>query len=190
MTEQTAGKTFAVIAILAGVAYLGWSALTSGGAPSTPPFPTVNHLDFDYVPVDSCEYSEMYGKTSDLMLTSANDAAAVCRLYFRGTSKRPSAGRLRALLKSIGLLRAKGLQETAEAIAKSELTVIDLRGQLGDEAASVSTINILTKIYSGTEGAVTPADMARELRASGPMARTISDDFMITMATLIMENKQ
>jgi len=34
MTEHTAGKTFALIAILAGVAYLGWSALTPATAPS------------------------------------------------------------------------------------------------------------------------------------------------------------
>lgn len=81
-------------------------------------------------------------------------------------------------------------KESPKDIAYQMMNIVEARGQEEDDKAIYDTFNTVAQIFNGTEGHVTPKDLNIFLRSAGPIAKTLSDDGLISMATVIWEDKK
>jgi hypothetical protein len=70
------------------------------------------------------------------------------------------------------------------------MNVVEARGQVANDKAIDGSLEAIQKIFSGSQGHVTPNDLNVFLMSAGPMARTLSDDGLLRMAAVIWEEKK
>ena len=145
--------------------------------------------DVDQSPLSSCEMSEMAKLRVDVL--SYADEAAVCRAMQSGMGRLPSVALARAMCKTIAIMQAVyGDKDSPKDVAYQMMNIVEARGQEKDDKAIHDTFNTVAQIFGGTEGHVTPKDLNICLRSAGPIAKTLNDDFLMNMATLIWEDKK
>ena len=144
--------------------------------------------DTDQTLIKSLDTSEMAKLRIDTL--SFSDEAAVCNVMRTSFGRFPSVALARALCKAIVVMQVAGeSREKAKDIAYQMMNIVEARGQKDDKAI-YGTFDTVTKIFNGTGGHVTPKDLNVFLRSAGPMAKTLSDDGLISMATVIWEEKK
>jgi len=144
--------------------------------------------DANQSPVTSCDWNNM--DKQGLNVLSWADEADVCVTMQATLGRPPSVALVRKLSKAISVMQAAGSKDTTKDTAYQMMNIVEARGKEKDNKAIDSTFETVTKIFNGTQGHVTPRDINIFLRSSGPMAKTISDDGIISMAAIIWEDKK
>ncbi len=122
---------------------------------------------------------------------SKDDGAAICRTMQASLGRPPSPKLLATMEKMTFGLLAYGYKGAAKELSYQVMNIIEARKQLdaGDEVM-IGTMNVITKCFTGSDGHVTPRELNINLRASGPMAETMSDDGIYGLAAIIQEEKK
>jgi hypothetical protein len=168
--------------------FIAAAVLVSGLCISSAQTAADEAADTDQTLIRSYEPSEMAKLRIDTL--SFTDEAAICKVMRSSLGRFPSVALARALCKAIVVMQVAGdSREKAKDIAYQMMNIVEARGQKDDKAI-YGTFNTVTKIHNGTGGHVTPKDLNVFLRSAGPMAKTLSDDGLISMATLIWEEKK
>ena len=121
---------------------------------------------------------------------SWDDEAAVCKTMRSSMGRFPTVRLARAMCKAIAGMQLNGNKDKPKDIAYQMMNIIEARGQEKNGKAIYSTFETVMKIFIGSEGHVTPKDLNIFLRSAGPMAKTLSDDGLMSMAALIQEDKK
>ena len=87
------------------------------------------------------------------------------------------------------LMNIHGLQVSEREIAYQLMNIVEAR-RITNPDRILATFDTVWKIFDGTDGHVTPSDLNIMLRSSGPMARTLSDDGLISMGAVLWEQKK
>jgi hypothetical protein len=104
---------------------------------------------------------------------------AVCREVL-GILEGVTIENLRDFEKAAVVFSAKGYRPGEyKRIAAELVDIIRLRGLYNKRDRWGSTIDIVWKAFAAFNGVVTPYDIDEILRASGPMAKTLSDDGLL-----------
>ena len=144
--------------------------------------------DSDQSPVASCGWDAM--DALRLNQLSHTDEIDICNTVQGTLGKRPSVALLRKLGKLVIIMQTAGSSDTAKELAYQTMNVIEARGQTQNDIAIAGSMEVIAKIFNGTQGHVTPKDLNIFLRGSGPLARTLNDDGMYSSAALIWEAKK
>jgi hypothetical protein len=144
--------------------------------------------DIDQTLITSFASTEMAKLRIDEL--SFSDEAAVCKAMRSSLGRFPSVALARTLCKCIVVMQVTGSREKAKDIAYQMMNIVEARGQENDDKAIHRTFDTVTQIFNGSDGHVTPKDVNVCLRSAGGLAKTLSDDGLITMATLIWEQKK
>ena len=145
--------------------------------------------DENLTPVKSCDWNKVRDDVGELSGVSWEDQAAICREMASSLGKLPPVGLLRVLGKVTFILRAAGSPDAPKEIAFQVMNVVEARNQTSNAQIN-ETFNTLVKIYSGSNGRVTPKDVNLNLRAMGPRAKEINEQGMFSMAAMILEDKK
>jgi hypothetical protein len=70
------------------------------------------------------------------------------------------------------------------------MNVVEARNQLADDKAIENNLDVLMKIFNGTQGHVTPRDLSINLRQMGRHAADLSDKAVFTLGAIIFEQKK
>ena len=132
----------------------------------------------------------MLDATKGIPTVSGDEASSVCETMKRSLSRKPEVKVLRAALKASSLIGNGGLNQSVPDISYQLMNIIEARDLAGDPNRIVDTFNVVFKIFRGTGGHVTPRDLNVMLRSAGLTAHTLSDDGLISMASLIWETKK
>ncbi|MFY9640502.1 MAG: hypothetical protein WA384_13890 [Rhodomicrobium sp.] len=98
---------------------------------------------------------------------------------------------LKTFEKAVYLLSAKGYKTDAyKQIAAELVDIIRLRGLYDHEPRWKPTIEVVWKSFSAFNGVVTPADVELFLSSAGPMAKTLSDDGLLSMIIVMKRQYQ
>jgi hypothetical protein len=181
---------------VAALAFLGYlltghtpppTETTTASPPATAPAPGPVALDRSTAAVNSCSIDEMFSMTNGTPTVSVTDAAAICETIARSLGHRPPVNVLRASFKVTSLIHDQG---SKPEIAYQLMNIVETRGITNPDRI-MSTFDIVWRIYAGTGGHVTPRDLNITLRSAGPKAaHGLSDDGLVSMATLIWEQKK
>lgn len=144
--------------------------------------------DANYSPVSSCNWEDM--DKQGLNVLSSIDEADVCNTMQTFLNRSPSVALVRHLSKVIFIMEASGSKDSPKDIAYQIMNIVEARGQDKDDKKIENTFETVTKIFNSTLGHVTPKDIYISLISSGQMAHTLSDDGLISMASLIWEDKK
>ena len=117
---------------------------------------------------------------------TASDAVAVCeialtRLHF------PLTGTVLQHLADgavVSYLKAREQKFDLPMVTAADYIVgiVELRDQASNAEAASQTIELVTKVDYNTDGVVSPGVLLMQLHASGPLAKTLSDDGVAHMA--------
>jgi hypothetical protein len=144
--------------------------------------------DVNQSALTSCDWQDM--EKQRLNILSWTDEADVCTTMQSSLGRFPSVALARELSKAIFVMQASGDTGAPKDIAYQMMNIVEARDQVENDKAIASTFETVTKIFNGTQGHVTPKDLNVNLRSSGPMAKTMSDDGLIGFATIIWEDKK
>lgn len=145
-------------------------------------------MDSDSSPLSSCDWHDM--EKQGLNILAWTDEAIVCSTMKATMGRMPSLSLARGLSKVIFVMHGQGKESEPKDIAYQIMMVVEARGKEKDDKAIYSTFDTVFKIFNGSEGHVAPKDLNVFLRNSGPMAKTISDEGLMSMAALIWEDKK
>jgi hypothetical protein len=144
--------------------------------------------DADNTPLTSCEPEAM--AKLNILLLSWDEEASICKIIRNSIGRSPSVRLSRALCKAIIGMQLNGNKDKPKDIAYQLMNIIEARGQEKNDKSIYSTFETVMKIFIGSEGDVTPKDLNINLRSAGPIAKTLSDDGLMSMAALIQEDKK
>ena len=144
--------------------------------------------DANQSPVTSCDLNTMDNQRLNIL--SWVDEANVCATMQAALGRPPSVALVRKLSKAISVMQTTGSKDTTKDTAYQMMNIVEARGKENNDKAIDSTFETITKIFSGTQGHVTLKDINIFLRSAGPMAKTLSDDGLISMAAVIWEDKK
>ncbi|MFO1431195.1 MAG: hypothetical protein U1F76_13815 [Candidatus Competibacteraceae bacterium] len=144
--------------------------------------------DANQSPVISCDWQDMYKQRLNVL--SWADEADVCITMQAALGRMPSVALVRKLSKAIFVMQVYGSKETAKDIAYQMMNIVEAREKEKSDKMIDSTFETVTKIFNITQGHVTPKDINILLRSAGPMAKTLSEDGIVSMAAIIWENKK
>lgn len=131
----------------------------------------------------------MLSGTESIPSISAADAGDICQMFVRSLSHKPQEYMLRGLFMVVSLISIRGHVDPEPEIGRQLINIIQVRG-ITDSDRMSSTLNTVWKIFEGTGGRVTPRDLISALRSSGRIARTLSDAGLISLATMLWEQKE
>ena len=144
--------------------------------------------DEDQTPLTSFGVAEMAKLRVDAL--SFTEEVAVCKRMRAALGRFPSVALARGLAKAIVVMQMNGSKDKPDSLAYQMMQIAEARGQLKDDKAIYKTFDTVTKVFNGTRGDVTPRDLNVFLRSAGPMAKTLSEDGLISVATVIWEEKR
>lgn len=143
--------------------------------------------DASIVPLKSCTW-----ETVDPMRVkylSHNDQIDVCETMRSALQRSASAGLARKMANLAALMQMAGSRDSAREITYQTMNVIEARRQLDDDKAIGTSLDTIYKIFSFTQGHVTPKDLSIMLRSAGAAAR-LNDDGLVRMAIVLWEEKK
>lgn len=114
---------------------------------------------------------------------SVNDHVKLCRAAEGSLGSPISDEVYLALSKSVYVISRTSPSKIKTA---SELaSIISLRGQAGKVLDSKNTLDVIVKVFNGTQGRVAPQDLVSFLRGAPSMAKSIDDKGLIAVAAMI-----
>ena len=143
--------------------------------------------DASVVPLKSCTW-----ETVDPMRVrylSHSDQIDVCETMKLALQHPAPAGLARKMSNLAALIQTAGSKDSAREITYQTMNVVEARGQLDDDKAIGTSLDTVYKIFSFTQGHVTPRDLSIMLRSAGASAR-MNDDGLVRMAILLWEEKK
>jgi hypothetical protein len=180
--------TFAPLACMATIAFTLLSYQQQLRAEDLPPEEKITALDNNADPVKSCDgYRDMPALMEGIQIVSWSNGSRICEMVQRSLNGPIPVGAFRMILKASGLMHVKGAGET-EDIAYQIAEIIDARG-LHDLDGMKRTIDVVFKVYNGSNGRVKPKDLNVFLRQSG-RSRTIDDEGLFTIAAMISVDRR
>lgn len=140
-------------------------------------------------PVASCGATDLEGVMVSL---SAVDEEAVCHTLEHSLGRKPSRAIAHKLSQLLFIIRVDQapVSQSAKQLAYQIMNVVEARGAEDDDARIDATFEVLAKIYSGSDGHVTPNDMNVALRAGPDIAKNMSDDGLFSLAAFIQLEKK
>jgi hypothetical protein len=78
-----------------------------------------------------------------------------------------------------------GFKGSVPDVAYQLMNIVEARG-IKNPDRIMNTFDTVWKIFSGTDGHVTPRDLNIKLRSAGARAHTLSDDELISTATTVI----
>jgi hypothetical protein len=138
--------------------------------------------------VASCDWKKM--EEQGIEKIAWTDAAAVCQTMAASLSRQPTIGLLDDMTKMLYVMRVSGSKEEYKDLAFQTMNIVESRDQTGDTKAIEGTLNVVMKIYNGSQGHVAPRDLSVALRRMGPQAVALSDEGMFTIGAVIFEQKK
>lgn len=135
----------------------------------------------------SCEFEQM--KTLELKGVSWEEAGHVCEVVSASLGRPPTVGLLTNMAKAVFVFQANGLKDEPKDISYQLMNITEARGNTTEDAINKTT-DVVFKCFGGSQGHVTPRDININLRAAGPLAKTMSDDGIFGMCALIQEDKK
>ena len=146
-------------------------------------------LDGSPAVVPSCTFEVMLSMMKGIETISGSMAAGICETITKSLGHRPQIRVLRAASMIASLMNIHGLQVSEREIAYQLMNIVEAR-RITNPDRILATFDTVWKIFDGTDGHVTPSDLNIMLRSSGPMARTLSDDGLISMGAVLWEQKK
>lgn len=141
-------------------------------------------------PMSTCEETSDDVKAASSSMVSWSDTAGLCELMRGAIGGYPTTGELRYLGITAEALKLKGYRVPLRQIALQVLGVADDLGRLDTEPRMKSAFDDALKVYEGTGGIVTPADLVQNLAEMTPQQSAgLSDQGLFMMAALIKEDK-
>ncbi|MCK9361813.1 hypothetical protein M0Q28_06360 [Patescibacteria group bacterium] len=164
---------------------------TMGCEPSDADRARYASLDKDTTIIADCDLDAIQKATEGELSTSWSDFSQLCSDIERATGERPQIRTLRKIGEWEAEIHIAGHDKLGSDIdiGYQLAAIIEARG-LTDPDKQISASQTIFKIVKGTDAHVTPKDINVALRASGDMARTLSDDGVISMAAMIWEDKK
>jgi hypothetical protein len=145
-------------------------------------------LDNDTAAIASCSYAGV--REVSILSLSYADTSAICEKMAISIGRNPSVRALRRLSKAISIMETKGKVNDIADTAYQYMRVVESRGQLSNDQTMMNTINVVFKVYSGSEGRVTPKDLNILLGNIGAGAEKLSDDGIYKPAAMLSVQKQ
>jgi hypothetical protein len=144
--------------------------------------------DANQTPLKSCTY----GGVDKLRMKylSHNEQIDVCNTMQAALGRPSTVGLTRKMSSLAALMQMAGSKDTAREVTYQTMNVVQARGQIQDNSAIAGSLDTIYKIFSATQGHVTPRDLSILLRSSGPAAQTISDEGLARMAFVLWEEKK
>ena len=146
------------------------------------PVVLVSSQDQDVTPIQDCD--DLPAGSAIEVFTSSQ-ATQICRQVLR-TLEGVTVADLRDFEKASYLLSAKGYETGQYSKIASELVeIIRLRGLYDQRARWQPTVDIAFRAWTALKGSVSPRDIQEFLRASGKMAKTLSDEGLLNMIVMM-----
>jgi len=161
-------------------------ALTGGALAGQPSGGSARSVEGVLVP--SCELRDVMDVGSPAVPSST--ISAICEKMARRIGANPSARSLRELSEAVYMMKVKGGPQDMVENAYQCMRVVESRGQLKNDAAMISTFNIIYKIHVGMEGRVSPRELNMLLSSFGNMAKKINDEGVYYEAAALSVRKQ
>ena len=143
---------------------------------------------FSSTSLSSCAIDSV--KTVSLATVSWSDTAGICEKMARVLGHPPSGRLLSKLSKAVSTLSMTGRGTDQIGNAYQFMRIVESRGQLTNDDAMISTIDIVFKIVNGTDGRVMPKDLNIFLSELGDGALKMSDEGLIHSAAMLSVMKQ
>ena len=145
-------------------------------------------LDNSTERVASCDTSEMSKAADGINVLSWREEASICAVASSSLGQMPETGVLRMLLKTAFLIGHEN-GSSARDEAYQMMNVVEARGLTAPDRVK-STLDLAYRVNLVTIGHVTPRDLNVFLRSSGDMAKTLSDEGLTNMASVVWEMKK
>ena len=142
--------------------------------------------------ISSCDVSYM----SKIGISTLNwqEEAKICNIMVDSIDRKPPVSLLRSLFKLVSVVKIYNFQNEINKnvgnTAYQAMGIIESRGQEGDNKTIKKTFEAINKIYFGSKGHVTLADLNVQLRDAGEIARTLSDEGLMDFGVMIWEYKK
>jgi hypothetical protein len=144
--------------------------------------------DGNQSPVTSCDWNTM--EDQRLNRVAWVDEADICSTMQSALGRMPSVALARKLSKVVFIFQVAGSKDSAKEISYQMMNIVEVRGQLQNDAAIADSMETITKIFSGSQGHVTPRDINVVLRGQGVNPRTIDEKGIFTLGAMIWEAKK
>ena len=145
--------------------------------------------DSNNSPVASCRWADL--KDVVVSMESVN-AEALCRTMQITLNRFPPIALARKLSKLIFVIQVdtEGKGPSPKELSYQIMNVVEARNVTDNDAAIDETFDTLAKVYSGTQGRITPRDINIELRHAGVIATTINQDGIFGLAAVMLQAKK
>ena len=171
---------------------------SEASAPAPAPAPAEQAVVSSPTPTKSsetvnCSATADVDRLAESIKIIANEDAEILCSYLRASiGGDPPTREFTQLLKAAAILPIGDahIPDTPVNLGKALVDVAESRGLQNDPGWAVDTFETVFKIAGGTAGDVTPRDINVMLRSSGPMAKTLSDDGLMSMAAVLREQKK
>jgi hypothetical protein len=144
--------------------------------------------DSNQTPLKSCTWDSVDGLR--IKGLSHDDQINVCNTMQSALGRPASVALARKMSNLVFIMQVGGSSDTAKEITYQTMNVIEARGQVDNDKAIDGSMETIAKIFSGSQGHVTPKDLNVFLRSAGPTATTLSDVGLLRMAAVIWEEKK
>jgi hypothetical protein len=132
--------------------------------------------------VANCGLDEMARQTAGIPTTSHTDFGRICIEMQRTFGAPPPTMLLRAVGKSVAVMRSSGVSGSDVELGRQLIQIAVDRGQTNPQDI-YRTIDLATRIATGV--GISPNELHKFLQQSGPMAKTLSDDGIVSMTTVM-----
>jgi hypothetical protein len=136
------------------------------------------------LPVADCELRSMFDVVQEVPTLNVLVASHLCEMLTQWRGARPEGRVIQAAGKASFLLHYAGVTDTDAEILTDLMEIADLRGAATGEE-TISAWNTTLKIFQVSEGRVQPRRLAAFLAASGPLARTLSEEGLGALTSII-----
>jgi hypothetical protein len=172
------------IAVLALAATVALSACESDQEPHAKD----KLADSNQTPLKSCTWDSV--DSLRIKGLSHDDQVSICNTMQIALGRPASVGLARKMSNLVIIMQIGGSADTAKEITYQTMNVVEARGKVDNDKAIDGSMETIAKIFSGSQGHVTPRDLNVFLRSAGPTAKTLSDDGLLRMAAVIWEEKK
>ena len=146
--------------------------------------PTAAELDSLADPVSECSRKEVTRATADLIEMGSGDPLPVCRRLETWVGVPPQVQLLRSMLVTTSLYARRDRPAAQARVMGQLLELAHLRG-LSTPEGLMRTLSLVRRMMMKTGGQAGPTELIAFLRASGPMAKTLSDEGILNLAWMI-----
>ncbi len=101
----------------------------------------------------------------------------------------PQTRVLRTVFKAAALIEIRDRNRKPGETAYQLMNAVEARG-IDDPQRVIDTMEVVVKIFNGTQGHVTPRDLNVMLRSAGLLSHTLSDDGIYSMSALLWDEKK